>query len=44
MPTNVEIAPHKEPGMRKQAASLRQFSPHPALPVLPAKSRCLVRP
>jgi hypothetical protein len=40
----LETATHKGPTMRKRQASLSPASEYPALPVLPAQSRALMRP
>ena len=43
-PAVLETATNKGPTMRKRKASLSPASEYPALPVLPAQSRVLVRP
>jgi hypothetical protein len=43
-PAVLEPAMNEGPTMRKRKASLSPASEYPALPVLPAQSRVLVRP
>ena len=43
-PAMFEMVPPQEPPMRKRRASLRPSREQPALPILPAQSRSLVRP